>query len=226
MHFQPIDNTGNEGYLSHAAVDQPHIHHEAPNNTFDDVFGDDGGDDEILSGNQHANHPSDMRRLESEHTTAGYREGLAIGKQQWLQAGFDEGYGMGAAVAVRAGQLLGLLEGIAEAIEGEDSRMEALLNEAKTELAIDKMLSGAYWTGEGLWKYEIDEGLGQHAKNATGGERHPLVQKWTAIVEAEMERYGIDRGILDHVNAEAQAPMTSDEPKAVGELPKKDLLDW
>lgn len=223
MHFQPIENTGDGDYLSHAVADQPSIHRESSNNALDDVFGDD--DDEMPT-EHHAPHPSDMRRLESEHTTAGYREGLTVGKQQWLQAGFDEGYGMGAAVAVRAGQLLGLLEGIAEALKGEDSRFEQLLKQAKADLSAEKMLSGEYWTGEGLWKYEVGQGVEQQAKNAAGGEKHPLVRKWAAIVDDELGRYEVNRGILNHVNNEVPAPPVNDEPKAVGELPKKDLLDW
>ncbi|KAK4129183.1 hypothetical protein N657DRAFT_639752 [Parathielavia appendiculata] len=59
---------------------------------------------------------SDIPRLSQAHTTAGYRDGITLAKARTAQQGFDEGYGLGATIGARAGQLLGVLEGLAAAV--------------------------------------------------------------------------------------------------------------
>ncbi|KAH6650555.1 hypothetical protein F5144DRAFT_543589 [Chaetomium tenue] len=59
---------------------------------------------------------SDIPRLSAAHSTAGYRDGITLAKARTAQGGFDEGYGLGATVGARAGQLLGVLEGLAAAV--------------------------------------------------------------------------------------------------------------
>ncbi|KAL2271328.1 hypothetical protein VTJ83DRAFT_699 [Remersonia thermophila] len=60
--------------------------------------------------------PSDLPRLAQAHRTAGYRDGIALAKSRFAQPGFDEGYPLGAALGARAGELLGVLEGLAAAV--------------------------------------------------------------------------------------------------------------
>src|ERR1700761_2373964 len=55
----------------------------------------------VQSPSTRAAHPSDVPRLRSTHVTNGYREGIAASKEQHIQAGFDEGYSLGAEVALK-----------------------------------------------------------------------------------------------------------------------------
>ncbi|KAK4245064.1 hypothetical protein C7999DRAFT_43377 [Corynascus novoguineensis] len=59
---------------------------------------------------------ADIPRLSQSHQTAGYRDGIAAAKARTAQHGFDEGYPLGAHIGARAGQLLGVLEGLAAAV--------------------------------------------------------------------------------------------------------------
>ena len=64
-------------------------------------------------------HPSDIPRLESVHVTAGYRDGIAVAREKTVQGGFDEGWILGAALGLRAGYVLGVMEGILSAIDAD-----------------------------------------------------------------------------------------------------------
>lgn len=55
---------------------------------------------------------SDLPTLRRQHVTSGYREGLAIGKAQVMQRGFDDGYPFGTELGLRIGAVLGVLEGM------------------------------------------------------------------------------------------------------------------
>jgi len=60
---------------------------------------------------------SDLPTLRRQHMTSGYREGLAIGKAQVMQRGFDEGYPFGVELGLRIGTVLGVLEGALTALK-------------------------------------------------------------------------------------------------------------
>lgn len=190
--------------------------------TMDDVFGAD--EDGPLAHDQtqtqtqtdtqthahaHEDHPSDVRRLQQEHATAGYRDGITAAKAASIQAGFDEGFGLGATMGLAVGRLLGLLEGIvaaAAAVAADDpdkAALSAVLADARAELAVQSVLGEAYWHADGTWKYDVaaeqppagdgpatDDLLFAHI-----AEAHPLVQKWTARVAAEMRRWGLQEPV-------------------------------
>lgn len=191
----------------------------------DDVFGSDGddgdtspvfedGDDEAAhphirisrAANPAAqNHPSDIHRLRQEHTTAGYREGITVAKGTSIQAGFDEGFGLGATIGLKVGYLLGVLEGVAAALSRDPSLAAAhaeavkLLAEARGELGVQAVFTPEYWDSDGTWKYEVgsrqadnddEEVVFSHVADA-----HPLVRKWTAAVEAQMQRWGLEEQV-------------------------------
>lgn len=188
----------------------------------DDVFGSDSGDDapalfdeesdleasriRIMARGTSAaqNHPSDMHRLRQEHTTAGYREGITVAKGTSIQAGFDEGFGLGATIGLRVGYLLGVLEGVAAALSKSPSLAAAhaeagkLLSEAQRELGLQAVFSPEYWDSDGTWKYEVggrdSDGDGQADVVVFShvAEAHPVVRKWTAVVEAQMQKWGLD----------------------------------
>ncbi|KAK4152526.1 hypothetical protein C8A00DRAFT_44422 [Chaetomidium leptoderma] len=154
---------------------------------------------------------SDMPRLSQAHHTAGYRDGIALAKARTAQQGFDEGYPLGATIGARAGQLLGVLEGLAGAVglhslafsssssfstgnpvEEEARRIEGLLNEARRELSVQRVFDGEFWAGDGNWRYQV-QGVVVFPDVA---EAHPLLRKWTGIVRAEAARYGVDEEVF------------------------------
>lgn len=170
------------------------------NDILDDVF---GGDDDDLVLDAHSrhqqdvyadsqiHHPSDIPRLQQEHATAGYRDGITVAKTMSIQAGFDEGFGLGATIGLKVGRLLGLLEGIAAA-----TKDEVLLSDARAELGVKSVFGEAFWNADGTWKYEIDEvsssgEAGAELLFSHVAEAHPLVKKWTTTVQNEMQQWGL-----------------------------------
>ena len=90
--------------------------------------------------------PSEVPRLREQHTTAGYRDGIAQGKNTSVQRGFDEGYELGATIASRAGYIIGALEGMVAACESAQwthdlARVKALLEAAKRDLSADGLMA-------------------------------------------------------------------------------------
>ena len=207
----------------------------------DDVFGsgppspelgDQTREDRVRASDSH---PSDIQRLQAEHSTAGYRDGITAAKAQSIQAGFDEGFSLGATIGLKAGQLLGILEGIAGALrDGGGERAadaEKLLASARSDLNTKAIYAEEYWAPDGTWKYDVqsraekEEGdiLFSHVADA-----HPLIQKWSATVEAEVQRWGIDRNALEGVEeAPKQAgakPVTAADAQA--KPTGRDALNW
>lgn len=182
------------------------------NDLLDDVFGSDDDnsplfeDSEYREQEPHRHHPSDMHRLQQEHTTAGYRDAIAVAKASSLQAGFDEGFGLGGTLGLQVGRLLGLLEGIAAALASSEkatasseaaaaaANASQLLANARTELALRSVFAPEFWHEDGTWKYDVDEKdaesegavLFSHVAAA-----HPLVRKWTATVSEQMRQWGL-----------------------------------
>ncbi|KAK0735061.1 hypothetical protein B0T26DRAFT_622331, partial [Lasiosphaeria miniovina] len=184
----------------------------------DDVWGADDDSHEtsnLAGGSRHAHaHPSDVPRLQQEHTTAGYRDGIAAAKGLSAQAGFDEGFGLGATIGARAGQLLGVLEGLAAAAtqmpEAEAARVRGLLAEARRELCVQAVFGELYWARDGTWSYDFPEPKpGPEQSGREGGSggsgdvvfadvaaAHPLLRKWDGVVQAEAARYHIDWDVI------------------------------
>lgn len=208
-----------DGYISAATMGPDQAQDTAPRiDPLDDVFGSDGDhDDAPASGGDEASHiriirdtsaaqthPSDIHRLRQEHTTAGYREGITVAKGTSIQAGFDEGFGLGATIGLKVGYLLGVLEGVASAL-GKDPSLAAahaeagkLLAEARRELGLQAVFSPEYWDSDGTWKYEVGSREGQEADEVVFShvaEAHPLVRKWTATVEAQMRKCGLEEQV-------------------------------
>jgi hypothetical protein len=69
--------------------------------------------------------------------TDGYREGLSVGKARVMQSGFDAGYPLGVEIGLRAGNVLGVLEGVIAALTsskfGTGSTKSARASRASTE---------------------------------------------------------------------------------------------
>ncbi|KAF4583062.1 ABC1 domain containing protein [Ophiocordyceps camponoti-floridani] len=136
-----------------------------------------------------ASHPSDVRRLQTEHAAAGYREAISTAKQTTIQAGFDDGFRLGAALGLRAGRILGLLEGICEAVPDE-VEAEKLLATAREELSVSSLLSSSYWAPDGERKFQT----GSDGDNFANS--HPLIDKWNSLVDRQLARWAIDEAVL------------------------------
>lgn len=153
--------------------------------------------------------PSDIPRLRSVHVTNGYREGLSASKEQYVQAGFDEGYSLGAELGMKVGWLIGVLQGVVRAIpsgsEGKEgggkamSRNEVrdLLAEAEEEMSMKKLFGGEYFGGDGVWIYSVPAAEREGEEEVTFKEiadAHPVVVKWEGTVRQLAERAGLRIG--------------------------------
>jgi hypothetical protein len=190
----------------------------APNphaNTFDDIFGS-APSSPTATGlafsdlNSVETEPSDISRLRSQHSTAGYRDGLTASKATTLQEGFDEGYSLGAEFGLEIGEILGVLQGIYAAAK-KTSHSEAdhellaktkeLLGQASRELELGMVFDKGYWDGEGIWTYEVErDGDGEVTFREVVAS-HPLVMKWRCVVEEEAKRWGLDLKALESEDA-------------------------
>lgn len=188
-------------------------------------------------------HPSDMNRLQQDHSTAGYREGLSAGKNATLQAGFDEGYSLGAALGGVVGELLGLLEALVvsggeeveqtTAVSTEDADpLPVLLGRARRDLAVPSIFSPGYFAADGTWTYDVEASEASEATAAEAVEvadavvhatifdvanAHPLVKTWRGIVDRQLERRRIRWGKAGDEAALATALGLKDEDEGQGQ---------
>ncbi|KAK7403848.1 Essential protein Yae1, N terminal [Neonectria punicea] len=234
MHFQPIEHAADDAYIAQAQdTYQVEVDVPATHDALDDVFG--SGPSSPVADHQDAGpsatHPSDMRRLQTEHSTAGYREGVSFAKETSIQAGFDEGFSLGASVGLRAGQLLGMVEGIAEAVRGREDldtvRAGDLVREAREELSIATIFKPDYWAEDGNWKYEVRPAQGaDEVLFPDVAEAHPVIWKWTAILDEQLVLWKIDQAILDNETGH-RLDSIMDEPIATSAAPSaRKPLDW
>lgn len=212
-------------------------HHD--NDALDDVWG--GGDSAPSSpsllprASSSHQHPSDIPRLQQEHATAGYRDGITAAKAASAQAGFDEGFGLGAVIGARAGRVLGVLEGLSGAVPGDEG-LKGLVEDARRELGVVEVFGREYWDGEGVWRYEVlspgGEGKGEEEivfSDVAGA--HPLVRKWEAILAEESRRWGVDLEVLRGEEGVVRADdevvgQSREDGKSVGSVKEKKALDW
>ncbi|ANZ74994.1 BA75_02609T0 [Komagataella pastoris] len=118
------------------------VEQESINDDDDDIWGDEELHEASTEDNygletplkEHVN-TSALRR---KHAKAGYLDGIGAAENHGLQDAFDEGYPMGAAIGSRIGQIIGTLY--------SKSNTE-LLEKAKAELQISKVLDSKYFDG-------------------------------------------------------------------------------
>lgn len=193
---------------NHSLGEGEHASESVVTDSLDDVFGDDDGDALMSSdGPSAAAHPSDVTRLQKEHATAGYREGVSVAKEKSIQAGFDEGFSLGATIGQAAGELLGLLEGISEALKDTGSadaiEAETLYNDAKKDLSTDSIFSKEFWAEDGIWTFDVAASTDAGVVFPGVAQCHPIISKWAATVDKVKKDWAIEQPILD---AEALQP--------------------
>ena len=172
--------------------------YNAPNYTdpLDDVFSDSPpvSPSRTATATLQNQEPSDIPRLRTTHTTAGYRDGIAASKTRSLQPGFDEGYSLGAVLGLRVGYIIGVLEALYAAISGTDKqRMSTLLKEAREDLSVEKLFARGVWGEDGVWAYEV-AGKEEEVTFEEVADAHPVLRKWNWRAKGEMERFGVDEG--------------------------------
>nr|POE89961.1 uncharacterized protein yae1 [Quercus suber] len=206
------------------AIRQQNVDHPANTNTLDDVFGSApaspvltaSDDTTALGRNISARHGgasdeiSDIHRLRSTHVTNGYREGIAVSKEKFIQEGFDEGYNLGAELGLKVGWCLGTLEGIwyalkpnrlaslqssSQQVEPDTTRAEVagMYSQAEEELTMQRLYASDYFGTDGIWLYDVQDHE-DDSREVTFDEiaaAHPLVQEWLAKVEALAQKLGL-----------------------------------
>lgn len=215
MHLRPIDRSTEESLFAHGG-NEPALQTPAVPDPLDDVFGSDGVRDREDGAVPESTHPSDMSRLQTEHSTSGYREGVAVAKEASIQAGFDEGFSIGATIGLEAGQLLGIVEGIYDAIKGQDneqsSTIESLLEDARKDLSTNTIFSPEFWAPDGTWTYQVPSQDDEtEILFADVAKAHPVIRKWAAIVETQLEQWTIQQAILEDDNS-PRVDLMSEEP--------------
>ncbi|ATY61218.1 ABC1 domain containing [Cordyceps militaris] len=240
MHQQARDLSAEDSHFSQGRHQADEIGPDAlvaaPSDPLDDVFGaDDAGDDDapnVVSRAPESTHPTDMSRLQAEHSTSGYREGVSVAKEASIQPGFDEGFSLGATIGQRAGHLIGLVEGISNALEplGSEESADAarLLSQAREELSTRHIFSADYWAPDGNWTYPVNNprDTGGEVLFSDVAEAHPLISKWTAIVDEQVQRWHIQLDILRD-EAGPRVEVISDEQARSGLVQKTNkALDW
>ena len=153
-----------------------------------------------------SDHPSDVSRLRRIHVTNGYREGIAASKETQIQAGFDEGYSLGADIALKAGYILGALEGLCRAVPTASPRdvenerestmkgtLQGLAQEAALELTLEKLIDGEYFGEDGIWRFEVEgeECEEDEVTFAKVAEAHPVVKKWMERLRVLCTKLGV-----------------------------------
>ena len=157
---------------------------------------------------------SDIERLRANHSTSGYRSGIAISKASHLQSGFDEGYSLGAALGLKVGYVLGVLEGLYVTLDtilkdptmkfgtGDDKinekrvRLKTLLADAERELAIHKIFGQEWWGNDGVWKYKVNGDEEEVTLEKVAG-KHPLLISWMGRVIEEMRAFNLGQQIFE-----------------------------
>lgn len=167
----------------------------------------------------------DSRRLQTQHNTVGYREGITAGKAGSIQAGFDQGFALGANVGLRAGQILGLLEGISAALAEagpsiESARLDNLLAQAGTELNPERIFTPDFWATDGTWKYPV---IASHEDSEViyrdVADQHPVISKWAEVARRLACSYYVDEALPILENKElatddaGTAPETTSNPE-------------
>ncbi|KAF3061724.1 hypothetical protein GL218_02773 [Daldinia childiae] len=197
MHLPPPEPRDSELYTYMDPVHAP-----AYFEPFDDMVGPDLQQFTELAASHDQSESSqifspDTRRLQTQHTTEGYRDGITAGKAESMQAGFDEGFDLGAELGLKAGRLLGLLEGMAAALRenslNSSAHMDNLLLDASKELRTEVIFAEEYWTSDGSWKYSV-RGSGGDGKISIEDvvKEHPVMLKWDELIKREVQKWKLN----------------------------------
>jgi Essential protein Yae1, N terminal len=141
---------------------------------------------------------SDVRRVHTIHSTAGYRDGISASKEKFIQEGFDEGFLLGAELGFAVGYIQGCLEIIKGAFNNSIDqvylkRVNEVVERASTELDLKNVFNPQYFDGNGVWKYPVKGNAGGAAYDEEKDElnitledaakAHPIIIRWMKELE-------------------------------------------
>lgn len=155
----------------------------------------------------HLQERSDIPRLQSQHSTAGYRDGITASKGKFIQEGFDEEFPLGAELGMKSGWIIDVLEYVVRGGQGVD-RVKILLKEARQELSVKRLITPEYFGQDGIWTYDVGEKReGQEDNDEELGFRkvaaaHPVIGKWLGVVEVLAKETGLDLEKMKHKEGE------------------------
>ncbi|WEW60273.1 Essential protein Yae1, N terminal [Emydomyces testavorans] len=127
--------------------------------------------------------PSELPSLRRQHHTAGYRDGLVAAKHAHVQRGFDAWFPVGAQLGVRAGVVLGVLEGMGRCASNAGGAgagtvdVAGLYAVARRELAVSGVFGGVV-------REEEEEGAEEVVVVGERLERvgEEVVARWEGVV--------------------------------------------
>ncbi|PNS15921.1 hypothetical protein CAC42_4322 [Sphaceloma murrayae] len=135
---------------------------------------------------------SEIPRLRSIHVTNGYREGISESKSTFVQAGFDEGYSLGAVLGFKSAWLLAFLELATNyQLVSNDH-----LVDAKRDLGLQQIFSNTFFDEDGIWKYHVPGHEAEQNFERVASE-HPSIQKWTTSVQHLISTWGLNAPLLN-----------------------------
>ncbi|KAI3320741.1 hypothetical protein HD806DRAFT_524455 [Xylariaceae sp. AK1471] len=237
---QPPESYGDDLDFQIYTIEMGSASPSAPHSydSLDDVFGP--GPDEspihdplVSSAHDNPDISFDARRLQAQHTTVGYREGITTGKAASIQAGFDQGFALGANIGIRAGQILGLLEAISAALAeasptDKSVHADSLLSRAATDLNPERVFTSDFWAPDGTWTYPVVASHeGDDIVYPDVADQHPLIAKWSRIARDEANRWHLDQSlpILESSGTSAQEdPAIATPPKP--DSASRDAIEW
>ncbi|KAI0886108.1 uncharacterized protein GGS22DRAFT_159945 [Annulohypoxylon maeteangense] len=183
----------------------------------------------------HHNHPPeddgislDSRRLRTQHTVEGYRDGITSGKVECIQAGFDEGFNVGAFLGLKVGRILGFMEGVSTALKEtghQTTHIDHLVSDAAKDLSTHSVFSEDYWASDGGWKYLVNgsTSTGEVLLEDVANE-HPIIMKWEKIVNQEAMKLSLD-GNLPILCSDA-SQLEGEEALARSQSHPQPVVDW
>lgn len=180
--------------MSLGAVDLPSPPPSPSQDPLLDVF--DGSNNTATTKSPNS-HPSSITKLQRVHFNDGYREGVSTSKGTHVQDGFDEGYPLGAELALRVGVILGSLEELCAA-------MNQLVKKSRTE--------------RGDRADIVRETSGAREGDVTAAPSSSLTQK-TASQEAPLQGWESQREVVNSLLKSAE------EELALQSVFSKDYFD-
>jgi hypothetical protein len=150
---------------------------------------------------------SDVRRIHTVHSTAGYRDGISASKEKFIQEGFDEGFLLGAELGFAVGyihccmELVKMAKGNSMA-ENFEKRVDEIVAKASTELDMKNIFQPQFFDTDGVWKYPVQGILDGKAYDEEKDElnitmkdvamAHPVITRWMKELENVAEELKIN----------------------------------
>ncbi|KAF2433012.1 hypothetical protein EJ08DRAFT_104496 [Tothia fuscella] len=203
----PANDSDMASPASHAAQDQQGLEDVPfPIAQEDTIDGLTTESDDVLTNDE----ISDVRRMRSVHNTAGYRDGIGSSKEAHVQAGFDEGYSLGAEIGSKVGWILGVLDNLEKASYSMDEStftrsgaskndIVQLHSEAKADLSAQNIYSNDFFQGDGVWSFSLPsaskESSDEDITFRKVADAHPLIMTWNKNLAQLSSILGID---LEH----------------------------